>query len=61
MIPASIVSALVEALGPGLIDLIKSAVADDYDQEAERQAMLKMSRAIHEERVRRRIADAASE
>ncbi len=39
------------ALVPGLVDLLKSALADDYDQAAELQAMLKMQRALADARA----------
>lgn len=45
------IESLVAAIVPGLIDLIKNAVADDYDKDAELQAMLKIQRAISDARA----------
>ncbi len=48
--------ALLIALAPALGQLLESALKDDYDQEAEYQAILKLQRAIYDERLRRLIA-----
>ncbi len=40
------------ALVPGLAKLIASALADEYDQQAELQAMLNMQRALADQRVK---------
>ena len=45
------------ALIPGLVKLIESALSDNYDQEAEMQALLQMQRAAADERMKRLIAD----
>lgn len=47
--------ALITALIPGLLKLLETALADDYDQEAEYQAILKLQRAIADERMRRAV------
>ncbi len=46
------IAQIILALIPGAIDLIKAAAADDYDQEAELQAILKMQRAVATARAR---------
>lgn len=48
--------AILAALAAPLANLIEAAFADDYDADAERQAMLNFQRAIFDERLKRRLA-----
>lgn len=44
------IEAIVTALIPSLIDLVKNATADNYDKDAELQILLKMQRDISDAR-----------
>ncbi len=48
------IEAIAALLGP-IARLIEAMSADDYDQEAEKQAMLDIERAVSDERVRRAL------
>lgn len=47
---------LLAALVVPLTKLLEVAFINDYDAEAERQALLNLQRAMFEERLRRRLA-----
>lgn len=51
------IGAIILALIPGFIELVESAVADDYDQEKELNAIIKMQRAAADQRARKAIAN----
>lgn len=53
----SILDALTAIL-PGIAKLIENAIGDSYDKEAEKQAMLDMSRALADARVDAVLANA---
>lgn len=53
MIEAAI--AILGALAGPLSKLIEVGLADDYDAEAERKALLDFQRALFEERLKRRM------
>jgi hypothetical protein len=48
---------ILAALAPGLAKLIESALADEYDQAKELEAILDMQRATADLRVRRMLHD----
>ncbi len=51
------IESLIIAILPGLVDLIKNATSDTYDKEAELQAVLRIQRAIADERARKLFLD----
>ncbi len=59
MIPSlSPLESILLAIVPGLAQLIATALADNYDQEAEKQALLNMARALADKRVELALAKA---
>jgi hypothetical protein len=51
------VGAIILALIPGFIKLVESALDDDYDQQKELDAIIKMQRATADVRARKAIAN----
>lgn len=47
------------ALAPGIAKLLATAIASEYDKDAELKAMLEMQRALADARVRRLLATPA--
>lgn len=47
------IAAILAALVPSVIKIIEALTAEQYDPEAERQALMDFQRAVYDERVKR--------
>lgn len=50
------IEAIIAAIVPSLVDLVKNATADTYDKDAELQILLKMQRDISDAREKAALA-----
>lgn len=53
------VLAILTAVAGPLEKLIEASLADTYDAEVEKQAMLDLTRALYDERLKRALAEPA--